>query len=752
MTSSPKKLARFQITIIIFSITFAGLWAYGIGVPFLDLVELKSVDLRFQSRPKRIPESDIVLAVIDEKSLSRQGQWVWPRSAMAALVKRLSDAGARVIAFDIGFFEPDDQQAVKTIDQLRLKLRPFIDLLPPEVNRVIEQMRSNSDNDRSLAQAIQESAAPVVLGYFFQVARESSRGLSNSQISDHLNNVNHGKYQLERYSSQAARRTPLLETVYPQSNIQIISDAAPRSGYFNMETDRDGVVRWLPAVYRCQGSLYAPLALMAASAYLNEPLSVTIDDYGIVDIQIGPITIPTDEQGKILINYRGKPETFAHLSISDILEGKISDRQLKDKIVMIGATAAGIYDLRVTPLSSVFPGVEIHANIIDSILAEDFLYRPNWADIFDVMAILIISGILGLLLSRLSAVQGLIAALTVFSGYIAFCQYLFSNAGLVLNLVYPLSVALMLYISITAYRYYKETRLKRFIKTAFSTYLAPSVVNQLIESPEQLVLGGEERQITAFFSDFEGFTGISEVLTPKQIVALLNEFLTEMTNILLEHEGTVDKFGGDAIIAFFGAPNRIENHAEHACRAAIEMQTKLATLRDKWRAEKRAQLKMRIGLCSGNAVVGNMGTDTKMNYTMMGDTVNTAARLESVNKIYGSYTLIGDSTVRAAGDRFAVREIDTIKVVGKKDSVTMFELMGYTPNLNEKFRQMMDRYAAGLSAYRLRRWDKAATCFQAALTIQSNDGPSQTMLDRCQTFQNAPPGTDWDGVFEIRSK
>ena len=747
-----KKLNRLQIFIIIIVVITSGLAAYGIGIPSLDLIELKTVDLRFQSRTGPTPGSDIVLAVIDEKSLASQGKWVWPRSTMAALIGRLSDAGVRVIGFDIGFFEPGDQQSLQTIEKIRQKLRPLADRLPPEVNSAIEQIRLASDNDRILAQAIKNSSVPVVLGYFFQVDRENSPDLTQTQIDAHLKNVNHGRYQVEKYASKDAHQVPLLEPPYPQSNIPVISEAASRSGYFNMKSDRDGVVRWLPAIYRCQESLYAPLSLMIASAYLNSPLSVVIEDYGVSEIQVGSIRIPTDEQGKILINYRGEPNSFAHLSISDILEGKIPDRQLKEKVVLIGATAAGIYDLRVTPLSSVFPGVEIHANIIDSILAEDFLYRPEWADIFDVIAIISIGAVLGFLLPRLNVVRGLTAALIIFIGYIALCQYLFSTAGVVLNLVYPLSVILMLYVSITAYRYFQETKLKRFIKNAFSTYLAPTVVKQLIDSPDQLVLGGEERQITAFFSDVENFTSISELLSARQLVDLLNEFLTEMTNIILDNEGTVDKFEGDAIIAFFGAPNLLENHAERACRASIAMQSRLSALRDKWQAEGRPQLKMRIGLCSGKAVVGNMGAESKMDYTMMGDTVNTAARLEGVNKIYGVYSLLGESAVRAAGDQFAVREIDTIKVAGKNESVTIFELMGYVQDQDDSTQQLLEKYAEGLTAYRSKQWRTAATCFTEALQILPDDGPSQTMLDRCRTYQDSPPEPDWDGIFVITSK
>jgi adenylate cyclase len=323
---------------------------------------------------------------------------------------------------------------------------------------------------------------------------------------------------------------------------------------------------------------------------------------------------------------------------------------------------------------------------------------------------------------------------------------------MVLNLVYPLSVILLVYVSITAYRYFVETRQKRFIKDAFSVYLAPTVVKQLIESPEHLELGGEEREITAFFSDVQGFTGISETLTPHEIVELLNEFLTEMTDIILRHEGTVDKFEGDAIIAFFGAPNLLENHAERACSASIEMQKRLAQLRTKWRAENRPVLKMRIGICTGLAVVGNMGSEKRLDYTMMGDTVNTAARLEGANKQYGIYTLISETTRKAAGNEITVREVDTIKVVGRKKPVTVFELMGYNKNIDQSIKETIAKYQQALQAYRDQNWNQAIKLFQAAQAILPDDGPSKTMLTRCNEYKLKPPGDSWNGAYGLRTK
>ncbi len=751
MASFLKKFAKYHHTVIFVFITLTGLFTYSVGVSFLDLMELKTIDLRFQTRDRIKPGPDIILAVVDEKSITREGKWVWPRTKFADLVARLSQAGASVIAFDIGFLEPDNKQVVETIATIQRDINK-IGARNPAIEDYLDKLKIEKENDRRLAQAIKTSRSKVVVGYFFQMDPANAGYITEEEIQIHQQNISNSMYNAERYSSRDARLYPLFEPVYPQSNIQAISAAALMSGYFNMIPDPDGVVRWLPGVLKFRDTLYAPLSLATVSAYRDSAIEIIIDDFGVREVTIGKLTIPTDEQGRVLINYRGEEKSFPHVPVTDILNGDVPQSTFKDKIVMVGATAIGIYDLRVTPFGTVFPGLEIHANIADSILSEDFLYRPNWAAIFDVLAILVMGLFLGIVLPRVTVIPGLASGLVAFFSYIIFCQYLFSKHGMVLNLVYPLSVILLVYVSITAYRYFVETRQKRFIKDAFSIYLAPTVVKQLIESPEHLELGGEEREITAFFSDVQGFTSISERLTPHEIVELLNEFLTEMTDIILRHEGTVDKFEGDAIIAFFGAPNVLENHAERACAASIEMQKRLARLRTQWRAESRPELKMRIGISTGLAVVGNMGSEKRLDYTMMGDTVNTAARLEGVNKQYGIYTLISETTRKAAGNNITAREVDRIKVVGRKKPVTIFELIGYNENIDTSIKAAIAKYQQGLQAYRDQNWNQAIKLFKAVQNISPDDGPSKTMLARCYEYKLESPGDRWNGAYDLRAK
>ena len=743
--------SKFMPFLIAVIIIITGVTAYLIGIPFIDHIELKTIDLRFQARGEIKPGSEVVLAVIDEKSIDQEGKWIWPRRKMADLVDKLSAAGARVIAFDIGFIDPDDKGEVLTLNNIENKLVQQ-GIVNPSVRAYLEQLKAEADNDSRLAASIRKSTARVVLGYFFEMNAADAAHTPEAQAEIQARSADSSRYTLVRYTSEQAQDAPLIQASLPESNIPRIAASTPYSGYFNMFPDDDGVIRWVPGVIKYKESLYAPLSLEALSAYLDLPLSVTIGNYGVVDLSIGDQTIPTDQFGRVMINYRGAAKTFPHISVTDILHNRVDPGRLKGKIVIVGATAVGIYDLRVTPFASVFPGTEIHANLVDSILSRDFLYHPAWAVTFDILMMVCSGLFLGLALPRVRALIGAIASVALIGGYIFFCQYMFTRHGLVMNVVYPVLLMGIIYIVISLYRFLVEESQKRFIKNAFSTYLSPSVVDQLIESPEKLKLGGEKREITAFFSDVEGFTTISEKLDPGTLVELLNDFLTEMTDIVLGNQGMVDKFEGDAIIAMFGAPNELKAHAKAACMSCIAMQKRLDELRPKWEAEKGVILKMRIGLFSGFAVVGNMGSKNRMDYTMMGDTVNTAARLEGVNKFYGTYVMIGETTYAAASDAIFVRELDAINVVGKKVPVKIYELIGLPDDADEPTRQMVDFYQKGLAAYRSQAWDDAISLFGRALEILPTDKASQVMIERCRAFKENSPGADWNGAYTMKSK
>lgn len=747
---SAMRQPAFTISILI---TLLGTITYINGIYFFEIVELKTIDLRFRVRGEIEPGPEVVMAVVDEKSLDKEGKWVWPRAKFAGLINRLSRAGASVVAIDIGFHEPDDMRVVEAITQVQRTVRQLA-LDNNTLDQRLANIKYSSDNDGLLAESIRKSTSKIVLGWFFHADRSSLDHLDEHILHQYKDSIKTSRYLFTRSDFGEDPDLTYIQKIAPEPNIRQVSLSTDYSGFFNFSPGADGVVRWFPSVLEFDGEIYAPLSLKALSAHLNTPVHLEVGAEGqIIAACIGSdLCIPTDENGRIMINYRGDNGTFPQYSVTDILNDKIAPDKLKNKIVIVGATAVGIYDLRVTPFSNNFPGLGIHAHIIDSVISKDFLRQPGYYRLLDTLAILCSGVMLGFILARLGVISGAVASFLLVTGYSLLCLYLFADKGIVLNMTYPVFVATCIYIGGTAYKYFIEAGQKRFIRDAFSTYLAPTVVKQLIDSPEKLVLGGEQRDITAFFSDVKGFTQIAERLAPQELVELLNEFLTEMTNIILKNEGTVDKFQGDAIIAFFGAPNVLANHAETATRVCVDMQKRMRELRETWRRKNKPELYMRIGVSSGPAVVGNMGSRNRMDYTMMGDTVNTASRLEGANKVYGLHTLISDTTYSRCGDHLFFREIDSINVIGKEKPVTIYEPLGYRKDLDNRIMNLVDLYSKGLKAYRARDWTGAVSFFSGALDAMPEDGPSRALIERCRTYKEAPLPEDWNGAFSMTIK
>jgi adenylate cyclase len=746
-----KFFSRFQPYIIAFAITLVGVVAF-FGketsiTNFIEVMSMKTIDLRFESRGPVKTGNHVTIAAIDEKSLKAEGKWPWPRDKMATLIKKVSDAGAKVIAFDVGFLDEDDKWVLTLLSMIKKNIRT-----DQGGQTYLNELITNADNDERFAIAVKNSKTTIVLGYYFDLDNSDPyEKTKEHETAEDL--ISSSQFHDFSYSSENAEKdSGFLIARHPQPNIKTISEACEKSGFFNMKPDQDGIVRSMPAVIVYNNLLYAPLSLMAVSAFLEAPLSIHVGETRNSAITIKEHTIPIDRDGSIMINYRGGPKTFPHVAITDILNGKADKSLLSDRVIIVGATATALSDIRSTPFSTVSPGCEIHANIIDSILSNDQLYQPPLYSMWSVFAIVLAGSVLGLVLPFVGAVPGILIYSGIGVGYWVLCQVLFSQTGLVLNMVYPLTVLTLVYITVTANRYLSESKKKKFISDAFSTYLAPSIVKQLILFPEKLGLGGEDRNITAFFSDVQGFTSISEKLSAKELVELLNEFLTEMTDIILSHEGTVDKFEGDAIIAFFGAPISLKNHALSTCKACIAMHDRLNIMNERWKQENRPQLHMRIGLCSGVAVVGNMGSVNRMDYTMMGDVVNTAARLEGVNKVYGSYSMISETTKTMAGPEIETREIDTIFLVGKNEPVTVYQIIGLKGHVDENILKTVAFYEKGLSHYKINDFTTALAHFKQALTESADDGPSKTMAARCLNYIKNPPPSDWNGVFKITSK
>jgi adenylate cyclase len=753
MRLNPKAILSINSASLTVGTALVSVALFVLGVPLLELIELKTYDLRFRARGARQPTPVVALALIDERSLKTEGRWPWPRSKIARLVDRLSQDGARVIGFDVGFLEPDEnlqlgflRELARTIERLEIRNDHLIGL--------IRSSEEQADNDLALATAIRRSSAAVVLGYFFHMsAADLDYRIEPGEIDRRLELIKTSKYPLILYADPPTRPAPFIQAYAPEGNLQVLAEAAGSSGYYIVKSDPDGVVRWMPLIIQCGKHVYPPLSVVCAWHFLGKPqMIVEADRYGVQGIRMGPRFMPTDENGQLLINYLGPPKTFPHISISDILGGRTPKGTFADRIVLVGVTAMGIHDLSNTPVSSLYPAVEIHATVIDNILAGDFLAKPKWSRVFDLLAIVLLCGVAGAALPRLSAVKGLVFTGGLFALYVLAAYWLFSYYQVWLNLVYPLLALLIAYTALTVYRYVTEERERKRIKRAFRQYAAPLVIEELLKDPRRLQLGGEEKVLTVLFSDLWGFTGYSERYAPHEMIGFLSDYFDRMSQKVFLHRGTLKEYVGDELMAIFGAPLNQPDHAHRACTAALDMRQELADLRENWVRIGRPQLRARIGINSGPMLVGNLGSRYRFAYGALGDNVNLGSRLEGLNREYGTEIIIGENTARLVGDAFRLRELDMVRVKGRQQAVRVYELMAKAGDaLPEEVEKALEPFAAGLDAYRRQAWEEAMAFFSRVLEFRPADSAAGTLLERCRIYRQTPP-PEWDGVFEMQTK
>ena len=725
------------------------------GVPILEFIELKAYDLRFLSRKLRKPAFPIVLAVIDEKSLDVEGRWPWPRSKFARLIDYLSADGAKVIGLDIGFLEPDENSSLQVINKIENKLKsagaPNSDL-----SRYLNDIKKDADNDLALADSIKKSSATVVLGYFFHTSQQGSGyRISPAEIENQLERIEPSQYQLIISEGQEPAESPFLRAYAPESNLELLSRATPYAGWFNTIPDYDGVLRWAPMVIQCGGDIFPPLAMETVWNYLDQPqLVVQVEIYGVEGIHMGQRFIPTDPLGRMLINYLGPPKTFPHYSISDILNGMIPKGTFKDALVLVGATAEGIYDSRNTPFSTVHPGLEVHANIAEDILSQSYLNIPKRADIYNLITIMAMGIMVGMVLPRLNALKGALFAVMLFGIYIVFNSWIFSTTGLWLNMVYPLLALLITYVAITVYRYFTEERQRKAIKSTFSRYASRRVIDQMLDNPDQLKLGGEVRHITVLFCDLAGFTSYSEIYTPNAMIDILGEYFNEMTEKVFAYEGLLKEYVGDELMAIFGAPLTQEDHAQKGLFDGPGDERPAANAaRRAWADLDRPQLTARTGINSGHMLVGNIGSKYRFSYGALGDDVNLGSRLEGLNKQYGTDILIGENTANLVQEHFRLRKMDYVRVKGKEKPVRVYELLGVAGiRFSEEKERQLQIYNEGFEAYQSQRWAEAFEIFKAGQEMFPKDKSFQTMTIRCRIYRDDPPTGEWDGAFRERRK
>jgi len=721
---------------------------------FLGDIELRTLDARFQIRGPRDPGKGVVIVAIDQKSQDVLGRWPFPRSNFAEVVDVLREAQARVIAFDVNFPQPDQNSALQALREVRKRY--------DESSRAggrnnafdghLKALEADSDNDKKFSEALSRFDN-VVLGYFL-LPKEEVQAQNQERVAEFVNYLSFQAYP-QIINPQFSQKFGGREYDSVSPNLPAFAEHAKNFGYYNVIPDADGVVRRVPSIMRFRGSFYPSLDMAAYLAYTNRPLdevSVYFNPNGLERIDIGKLSIPTDPEGFVQIDFYGRAGAFPTYPLSDVVQRKVPPEVFRDQLVLIGPTATGIADMAVTPFQTeAFPGVEVHANFIKNLLDGQFIRRSPHENLIDLGFILLFSLAAGVLLNVVPPVRATVILVVSLALFLGLAQYLFSAQRTWIAAFLPTATLTVNYAAIVSYRFFFEERERKKVHGTFQQYVAPSIINQLLEHPEQLRLGGEERELTAMFSDIRGFTSISEGMAPGALVELLNEHLSEMTEVIFQYWGTLDKYIGDSIMAFWGAPYPQPDHQERACKAGIAMLKALQVLQVRWKAQGKPQLNIGIGINTGPMLVGNMGSKRRFNFTIMGDNVNLASRLEGLNKEFGTRLIVSETTYQAVQGKMLARELDLIRVTGKTRPVRIYELLGFAEE-GGKVRQLVERFHPALEAYRSGQWETAIGMFGELLRDYPEDGPTRVFVQRCWNLIEQPPGGEWDGVYVMKTK
>ena len=710
----------------------------------LDPAPLQELRLRtfdtFQVIDPRVKTiRPVTIVDIDERSLAdpKLGQWPWPRTRIADIVTNLSGLGAVVIAFDAVFSEPDRLNPDMAVEHFR-----NLD----EATR--EKLRALPSNDRIFADAIRNSR--VVLG-------ESGGPDVHANLDKNLPVTG-----LAMLGEDPQRFLPQFPGLL--RNVRVVEEAAAGRGLFTIVPERDGIIRRVPMLMLAQGVMMPALSfeiLRVASG--SGTILIKADKNGIQSIGVKGFQIPTDKNGQLWVHY-APADASIYVSAIDVLEGKVPQDRIAGKLVLIGTSATGLNDIKTTPVSPVMPGVEIHAQVLESALTGDMVSQPNYGIGIELLGAIL----LGLLViafapnlgpMRLVGLGALFASLLIGTSW-----YFYIHYRQLIDFTYPLLSTTAIYLTLIFSSFVREQAQRRQIRSAFGQYLSPTLVEQLAHSPEKLVLGGEEREMTIMFSDVRGFTSISESYKhdPQGLTALMNRFLTPLTNAILARNGYIDKYMGDAIMAFWNAPIEDKDHEINACEAAVDMLERLDEVNVAREQEAKdgghvyIPLKVGIGLNTGVSVVGNMGSDLKFNYSVLGDSVNLASRLEGQTKEYGFPIIVGSRTAMAVKERFAILELDFIMVKGKQEPEVIYAIAGREDVMHSaRFQRLRNLTIEMLACYRNRDWDGALAAIERGR--KTDEAQALKLLydlyeRRIRGYQENPPPPDWNGAYALLTK
>src|SRR5229473_274301 len=729
---------RFGYARLVCLALLIGLAALRVADPApIEELRVRTFDTFQLIEPRVKTARPVAVVDIDEKSLAKLGQFPWPRTRIADLIANLTKLGAVVIAFDTIFSEPDrlnPDVAADTIRNLDEETRAKLRTLPSNDQIFADAMR------RSRV-VLGESGLPYVLTEFDTTLPVTGLAMLGEPPQPFL-----------------------LDFPGLLRNVDILEQAAAGRGLFTIKPERDGIVRRVPMMMLAQGATMPSLSFeILRVATGTDTIFIKSEKAGIKSVAVKGLEVPTDRNGQLWIHFARRDPSI-YVSASDVLEGRVAPERIARKLVLIGTSAVGLLDLKTTPIDPVMPGVEIHAQVLESALTRAVLSQPSYGIVVEFCAALV----LGLLViafaplfgpTSLVAVGGLFASLLVGTSW-----YFYSQQRLLIDFTYPLLSTTVIYLTLIFSSFVREQAQRRQIRSAFGQYLSPALVEQLAQAPEKLVLGGEEREMTIMFSDVRGFTTISESYKhdPQGLTALMNRFLTPLTNAILARKGTIDKYMGDAIMAFWNAPLDDKEHQLNACEAAVDMLERIDALNKQREIEAQEgghtyiPLNVGVGLNTGVCVVGNMGSDKKFNYSVFGDSVNLASRLEGQSKEYGFPIIVGSKTALAVKDSFAILELDFIMVKGKKEPEVIYAIAGREDTAQSgRFQRLRNLTIEMLACYRSRDWEGALAAIERGR--RTDDGHALELLynlyeTRIKGYRNNPPPEDWNGAYALLTK
>jgi adenylate cyclase len=714
-------------------------------IPFVNHMDALIYDVKVRLTMPQSVDQRVVILDIDEKSLAEQGRWPWGRDKLAVLMNKLFDKyGVKLVGFDVVFAEPDESSGLKSLESMAKKELKDV----AGFQSTLRELRPQLDHDARFAAALKNR--PVVLGYYFS---SKEGGVSSGAAPEPV-------FPAGTFSG---RRIGFTQWVSFGANLPEFQKAAAGGGHFNPLVDMDGTSRRVPLLVEHKGQYYESLSLaMVRNLLGNPPITPGYPEdapgsyAGMewLDLKTssgGVMRIPVDENAATLIPYRGYQGSFPYFSITDVLNDRIPQEKLAGRVVVVGTTAPGLMDLRATPVGAAYPGVEIHANLIAGMLDGSIKHKPPYILGADVLLVLIAGAVMAFLLPMLSPLRATVVGVIVLLLLLSVNFSFWHISHVVLPLANGMIAIVLLYAMNMSWGYFVESRTKRQLTGLFGQYVPPELVEEMSRDPENYSMAGRKAELTVLFSDIRGFTTISEGLEPNELATLMNQYLGAMTLVVRKHRGTLDKYIGDAIMAFWGAPVDDPEHAKNAVRTGLEMHVALHELNKDLVARGWPELKIGVGVNTGPMTVGDMGSTVRQSYTVMGDAVNLGSRLEGITKQYGVGFIAGESTRELLKKEFVFRELDRVRVKGKVDPVGIYEPVGEEGKVAAEDMDELKLWNQALRAYRAQDWDKAEVTLMNLQRIKPRY-LYDLYVKRVEHLRKEPPGENWDGVTIFETK